>query len=116
MAGVQNSKKELEDRFDNIGWGLLFLLFAVLALPNGTAQYATAAAVGAAMLGLNVVRVAAAVPVGWFSITLGGAFLVGGTGALAGVHTDIVMLFFVMAGVVTIGGAIFTPRRLPAQG
>ncbi len=116
MSEVKDSRtRELERRFDNVGWGLLFLLFAALALPNGTAQYATAAAVGAAMLGLNGARVVAAVPVRWFSIVLGGAFLIGGSGALAGVHMDVFLLFFVLAGVVTIAGAILPTRRTVAQ-
>lgn len=111
MERVANpAKHELERRLDSVGWGLLFLLVGVLALPNGTAEYAFAAGIGATMLGLNVVRVLLAVPVRWFSIILGAAFLAGGIGALAGLHMDIFVLFFVVAGAVTIVGAILKPK------
>ena len=53
---MNDRKWDLERRLDDVGWGLLFLAFAALALPNGTAEYASVAAVGAAMLGLNAVR------------------------------------------------------------
>lgn len=108
-------KRELENRLDNVGWGLLFFLFAVLALPSGTAEYVSAAAVGAAMLGLNGLRIIVAVPVGWFSVILGTAFLAGGTGALVGVHLDVFLLFFLIAGVVTILGALVQTVRATAQ-
>jgi len=112
---IDPGKRELEGRFDAIGWGLLFLLFGALSLPRGTAEYASVAAVGAAMLGLNGVRIAVGVPVRWFSVILGAAMLVAGCGALASVHMDVLALFFVIAGVVTIGGAVLTPRRATAQ-
>jgi hypothetical protein len=109
-------KRELQNTLDNVGWGLLFFLFAVLALPSGTAKYVSAAAavVGAAMLGLNGIRILVAVPVRWFSIILGTVFLVGGTGALVGVHMDVFLLFFVLAGVITIVGALVGSRRATA--
>jgi hypothetical protein len=112
---IDPHKRDLENRLDNIGWGLLFLLFGVLALPNGTAEYLSAAGVGAAMLGLNLVRVVVAVPVRWFSIVLGTAFLVGGSGAMAGQHMDVFVVFCVVAGVVTIAAALAQPRREVAQ-
>lgn len=108
-------KAELADRLDSIGWGLVFLLVGVLAIPNGTTEYACAAAVGAAMLGLNVLRLALAVPVRWFTMILGAAFLAGGAGALAGQHIDVFVLFFVAAGAVTIVGAIVRPKATTDQ-
>lgn len=101
----------LEDRFDNVGWGLLFLLAGALALPGGTAQYAAAIAVGGAMLGLNVIRAFMFLPVRWFSIILGTVMVLAGGGALGGVHMDVFVLFFVILGVVTIGAAIVNPSR-----
>ena len=108
-------KRELQNTFDNVGWGLLFFLFAVLALPSGTAEYVSAAAVGAAMLGLNGLRILVAVPVRWFSVILGAAFVAGGSGAMAGMHMDVFVVFFVLAGVVTIVGALVKPRTATAQ-
>jgi hypothetical protein len=112
---IDPHKKELEERLDSVGWGLLFLLFGALALPNGTAEYASAAIVGAVMLGLNAARIVLDVPVRWFSIILGTVMAVAGSGALAGVHMDVFVLFFVFAGVVTIAGAALKPRRAVAQ-
>jgi hypothetical protein len=112
-VGTDEDKKrhELEDRLDSIGWGLVFLLIGALALPNGPIEYVSAAAVGAAMLGLNIVRLIESVPVRWFTVILGSVLLVGGTGALAGVHMDVFLLFFVVAGVVTIAGSLIQPRK-----
>jgi hypothetical protein len=104
-------KEDLEKRFDDIGWGLLFLLFAALALPKGTAEYASVAAVGAGMLGLNGARIVAGVEVRWFTIVLGATGLVAGAMALAGVKIDAFALFFVFLGVLTIVAAIVRPSR-----
>ena len=106
-----NDRKDLEKRFDDVGWGLLFLAFAALALPNGTAEYASVAAVGAGMLGLNAVRVIAGVPIRWFSTLLGATGLVAGVMALGAVKVDAFALFFVFLGVVTIAAAIVRPSR-----
>lgn len=108
---MDERKRDLEKRFDDIGWGLLFLAFAALALPNGTAEYASVAAVGAGMLGLNAVRVIAGVPIRWFSTVLGATGLVAGIMALGGVKVDAFALFFVFLGVLTIGAAVVRPAR-----
>ena len=113
-VAIDPRKAQLEGRFDAVGWGLLFLLFGALALPNGTAEYAAAAAVGAAMLGLNALRLAAGTPIRRFSVILGAAILVAGSAALVSVHMDAFVLFFVIAGVVTIAGALVGPRRATA--
>ena len=98
----------LEKRFDAVGWGLLFLLFAALSLPNGNAEYASAAAVGALMLVNNLARRLMDVPVRWFSVVLGASFLIGGTTAVYGIKMDVLALFFAIGGVVLIAGA-FVP-------
>ncbi len=108
---METRKLDLESRFDNIGWGLLFLAFAALALPNGTGEYAAVAGVGAAMLVLNAVRVIAGVEIRWFSTLLGATGLVAGVMALGGVKVDALALFFVFLGVVTIVSAVVRPSR-----
>ena len=60
MGTIDVQTKELRDRLDTVGWGLLFLLF----------------------------------------------------GALAGVKIDVFVLFFVLAGGVTIAGAVVQPGRV----
>jgi len=107
MHGTNDARiDELQDRFDSIGWGLLFLLFAALALPNGNVEYASAAAVGGSMLALNGVRIVMSVPVRWFSVVLGAVMFVAGSGALVGVKMDVFVLFFAAAGMITIAGAL----------
>jgi hypothetical protein len=108
---MDDRKWDLEKRFDDIGWGLLFLAFAALALPNGTAEYASVAAVGAGMLVLNAIRVVAGVPIRWFSAVLGATGLVAGLLALQGLKVDAFALFFVFLGLLTIGAAIVRPAR-----
>lgn len=108
---METRKDNLVERFDDIGWGLLFLAFAALALPNGTAEYAAVAAVGLAMLVLNLARIVAGVEVRWFTIVLGATGLIAGTLALAGIKVDAFAIFFVILGVVTIATAIVRPSR-----
>lgn len=100
----------LEDRLDDVGWGLLFLLVAALALPSGVVEYASVAAIGALMLALNVARNAAGVRVRWLSIILGAVALIAGVGATGGVKIDMFALFFAMLGIVSIVAAIVRSR------
>jgi hypothetical protein len=100
---------KLSDRLDSIGWGLLFLLFAALALPRGTAEFASVAAVGTAMVGLNLVRRMRGLEVAWFSLILGAAVAIAGIGAMASLKMDVFVLFFALAGTVTIGAALLPP-------
>jgi hypothetical protein len=108
---TSSSSSALGDRFDSVGWGLLFLLVGALALPSGTVQFVAAIAVGSAMLALNAARAFASISVSWFSIILGAAMVLAGAGALGGLHMDVFVLFFVIAGAVTIGTALVKPSR-----
>lgn len=60
---MNTDKGKLEKGLDDVGWGLLFLAFAAVALPRGETEYAAIAAVGAGMLVLNGIRVALGVPI-----------------------------------------------------
>jgi hypothetical protein len=113
-VSMDTHNKGLEGRFDTIGWGLLFLLFGAVAMPMGPAAYGFIAAIGGLMVGLNMTRVVAGVAVRWFSAILGTALFVAGCAALAGLHMDAFVLFFVLAGLVTIGGALVKPLRASA--
>ncbi len=62
--------RPLAARFDAAGWGLLFIMFGALALPRGMTEFALVAGAGAAMIGLNALRVAYGVPVSWFDVKL----------------------------------------------
>jgi hypothetical protein len=103
--------KRLEARFDTAGWGLLFLLVAALALPHGTAEYASVAVVGGLMAGLNLLRAGFGVAVRWLSLILGTAMAIAGGGALLGVRMDAFVLFFALAGVVNIADALWRRER-----
>ncbi len=70
-----------EARLDTVGWGLLAILVGVMAMPSGMPTYLLAAATGAAMLGLNVWRLATGLRVRWFSTVLGAVILVAGLAA-----------------------------------
>jgi hypothetical protein len=114
MGSIKATRRDLERRFDTVGWGLLFLLFGALAMPNGTAEYVAVSAIGAAMLVLNVLRRLVDVDVRWFSVVLGAALFIAGCGALSGMHMDAFVLFFVLAGVANILAAIVRPRPAKA--
>jgi uncharacterized membrane protein YhhN len=111
----ENRRKRLEKNLDDVGWGLLFLAFAAVALPRGNAEYTAIAVVGAGMLVLNAVRIALAIPISWFSTILGATGLLAGSLALAGTHVDAFVVFCVLAGAVTIVAAtIRIVRPVPA--
>jgi hypothetical protein len=108
-------RHRLESGLNDIGWGLLFLGFAAIALPRGTAEYAAVAGVGAGMLVLNAIRLRVRVPIEWFSTILGATGLSAGLLALAGTHVDAFVVFCVLAGAVTIAAAtIRMVRTVPA--
>jgi hypothetical protein len=90
---------------------LIFLFFGALALPSGTAEYASLAVVGGLMLLLNAVRVLKDAPVRWSTLVLGAASLVGGSAALLGEKLDAFVILFVVAGLVTIAGALLPTGR-----
>ena len=108
-------KNQLEKSLDDVGWGLLFLAFAAVALPRGTTEYAAIAGVGAGLLVLNAVRIALGVPINWFSTILGATGLFAGSLALAGTHVDAFVVFCVLAGAVTITAASVRVVRGPAE-
>jgi hypothetical protein len=103
---LESAKSPVEDRFDTVGWGLLSVVVGVMAMPSNMTTYALAAAAGAAMLGLNVARRMAGVPVRWLSVVLGAVVLVAGVAAMAGMTIDVFAAFFVLLGVVVVAGAI----------
>ena len=110
MSGSMGARiDEMQQRFDAIGWGLLFLSLAALALPSGNVEYVSVAVLGGLMLALNIGRMAMDVPVRWFTVIVGASMLVAGGAAVLGVKVDLVVLVFVMAGLVTIAGAFRRP-------
>jgi hypothetical protein len=107
---MNGPRADLADRFDTAGWGLLFMLFGALAMPNGTAEYVAVAGVGTLMLALNAVRMASGVAVRWFSIILGSVALVAGAGATVGLRIDAFVLFCFVLGAAMVAGAIVRAR------
>jgi Flp pilus assembly pilin Flp len=116
MSTVKPERNALAARLDSVVWGLLFFLVAALAIPRGTTEYAVLAGLGAAMVLVNLVRVGTGIGPTWFSSILGASLLAGGVAALGGVHMDVVVLFFLFAGVVTVATALLRPigTRQPA--
>lgn len=103
---ITEAPRTLDDRLETAGYGFLFLLIAALALPSGMTEYVAVAGVGALLLGLNAVRMAVGIPVGWFSITAGTWAVIAGLGAMAGLKIDVFALFFLLLGLVALGAAL----------
>lgn len=101
-AHANDASSAARERFNTIGWGLVFLLVGALALPSGPGEYAAVAGVGALMLGLNVALIAAGRRLDWFTAVLGATALVAGLGAMAGVKIDVFALFFLLLGLVMV--------------
>jgi hypothetical protein len=111
---THRGNRRLEKGLDDVGWGLLLLAFAALCLPAGTAEYAAVVVVGAGMIGLNLVRIAVGLAIGWFSALLGASGVLAGSVALAGGRIDGLVVFFALSGAVIIGAAaIRMVRPLP---
>jgi hypothetical protein len=70
------------------------------------------AVVGGLLIGLNLARLAYGVPIRWFSVILGASLTIAGGGALAGARLDLFVVFFALAGVVTIAMALLRKERL----
>ena len=96
-------------RFDAAGWGLLLIMFGGLCL-GGMTEFALVAGAGAAMIGLNALRVAYGVPVSWLGVILGAVALVAGVGAMAGVTVPFFALLFILLGFAMIIGAVLRSR------
>jgi hypothetical protein len=96
----------LEDRLDTVAWGFVAVLVGVIALPAGVLTYALAAATGAGLLVVSGVRRLAGLPIRWLSLVLGAVVLAAAIGAFAGVAVDLFAAFFIVLGVVIIGGAV----------
>ena len=112
MNSSKANHEALDDRLDGVGWGLLFLLVAALALPNGTTEYAAVSLVATTLILLNLVRMAVGSGIAWFGMVLGVSMLIAGIGGLLGTHMDVFAVFFGVAGAVMIGGALL--HRTPA--
>jgi hypothetical protein len=109
-ASFDARKRDVISRLDSVGWGLILLLFASLALPNGVAEVAAVAGVGSLMLVLNAARIVLGIRVRWSTVILGTVALIAGGAALAGARPDVVVLFFVVSGVAVIASALLAPR------
>jgi hypothetical protein len=110
----EQRQKRLESALDDVGWGLLLIGLAALAL-NGPAEAVAIAAVGGAFLLLNGARIRLGVPIRWFSTVLGAACLSGGLVALTtGVRVELFAIFFLLAGAVTVSSALLRLSRSPS--
>jgi hypothetical protein len=106
MDAAKRGSAALEGRLENVGWGLLFLLVAALALPRGVEQRASIAAVGLLILALNGYRARAGIEVSWFGVALGASCAATGAAAIAGLHPDLLVVFFAVAGLVALAAAV----------
>jgi hypothetical protein len=91
---------DLAKRLDDIGWALFLILTGALWLvpesqvPPGTWLLST----GALLLGLNIVRVVARVPVSRFLMALGLLAVVAGLSALWGMHLPLAAICLILLG------------------
>lgn len=95
-----------EDRLDTAAWGLIVIMAGAIALPAGPLANILAAATGAALLGVNIVRAMAGLAVSWFSAVLGGVVLVAAVAAMAGTHIDVIAAFLIAMGVAVVASAL----------
>jgi hypothetical protein len=101
MANRHDASRRRE-RFNAVGWGLVFMLVGALALPSGELEYITVAGVGALMLGLNVALMVGGHRLDLFTLALGATALAAGLGAIGGLKIDLFALFFLVLGLVMV--------------
>jgi hypothetical protein len=67
--------KTLDQRYDTIAWGALFLYVGILSLISGVPAGTGALGIGAILLGLNLARYLSKIPTNGFSTALGWVML-----------------------------------------
>jgi len=67
--------KTLDQRYDAIGWGALFLYVGILSLIPGVPPGTGALGIGVILLGLNLARYLSKIPTNGFSTALAWVFL-----------------------------------------
>ena len=66
-----NNLKALDQRFETIAWGTMFILLSILMLIPGDQNNMFVLGIGVILLGLNLVRSASKLAVNWFTVTIG---------------------------------------------
>jgi hypothetical protein len=69
--GITDDVRALNQRYELVAWGALFILFGAIALVPGVAAGIGWLGVATILLGLNMVRYLSKIPTSIFSITLG---------------------------------------------
>jgi hypothetical protein len=107
------SGRELGDRVDLLGGGLLFLAIGVVALVPAMPDGAWLFAAGLVMLGMSAVRVRLRLAVHSVTVVTGVVALAAGTFSIAGFETSVWPLELVVLGVTFIIGGLYGTRRSP---
>ena len=94
-----SERRPREKRFDDIGWGLLFLAVRRAGAAQGDGGVRVCGGGGRRNARPQRGPDVAGVEIRWFTIVLGATGLVAGAMALAGVKIDAFALFFVFLGV-----------------
>ena len=66
-----NNLKALDQRYETIAWGAIFILLSILMLIPGDQNNVFVLGVGLILLGLNLARRASQIAVNWFTVALG---------------------------------------------
>lgn len=76
--------KALNQRYETITWGALFILIGILSLVPGIPPGAGTLSIGVILLGLNGMRSVKEIPINMFSLTLGVVASILGAAVLIG--------------------------------
>lgn len=104
---MDDRNRQLEDRLDTAGWGVLFVAVGAVLLIPGLPSGAWLAAVGVVMIGVSLMRVAVGLPVVWSTAIVGIAALVAGMAEVAGLEHAAGPLVLVALGITLIGAAAY---------
>jgi hypothetical protein len=110
-----NTTQSINRNFEGIAWGTLFIWWGISVLvpsmPNGTTAFGT----GLILLGVNIARKLAGIPISGFSTTIGILALVWGGLELVGVLVSLPIELPIFAILLIVLGLIVLAPELRAQ-
>jgi hypothetical protein len=103
--------KELSDRIDLFGWGVLLLAVGAVALLPVLPDWAWLVTAGVVMLAFNAVRVWLHLAIHGLTVVVGIVALATGVCSAAGLETSVWPIVLVVLGVTFITGALYRSQR-----
>jgi hypothetical protein len=103
--------RDLSDRVDSFGWGLLFVSVGATGLIPDLPEGSWLIAAGIVMLGASAARGQLRLPVRVVTVAVGGVALAAGIGVAAGLAAATGPIVLIVLGLVLVGEVLLRSRR-----